>query len=179
MSIFLKLQFLSFFTCCLFVCFSFSQDRGFLYLWSLPVFCFCWFFVGVFKTGFQIVLQLGLDLSLADQVASNSQRSTSLCLPSAGIKGVHHPSLANKALVGFSREGFSVYVRLCWDSNYTAGCSQTHRDLPVSSAQVQEFKACTTTSWPNMHFFISFFVCENMVIFIVWFHTIETIFTLA
>ena len=174
MSLFLKLQFLSFFTCCLFVCFSFSQDRGFLYLWNLFVFCFCWTFF--------LVFQDRVSGSFTAWPGSSSCRPSwpqTLCLPSAGMKGVHHSSLANKALVGFSREGFSVYVRLCWDSNYTAGCSQTHRDLPVSSTQVQELKACTTTSWPNMHFFIFFFVCENMVIFIVWFHTIETIFTFA
>ena len=45
---------------------------------------------GFLRQGFSVALKAVLELTLQTRLALNSQRSTCLCLLSAGIKGMHH-----------------------------------------------------------------------------------------
>lgn len=51
---------------------------------GMRLFCF------VFKTGLLCIILAVLELSMWTSLASNSQRSSCICLPSAGTKDMHH-----------------------------------------------------------------------------------------
>jgi hypothetical protein len=69
---------------------------------------FCLFVLLLFlETWFLYAALAVLKMALQTRLASNSQRSTCLCLPSAGIKGFHHHCLAEKFL---KRKGRNLCV---------------------------------------------------------------------
>ena len=99
------------------------QDKV-LFCWSLKanshqrfLFCFCFL---SFKTGFlyETVLAV-LELAFQTRLTSNTQRSTCLCLSSAGINGMCHQCSANvlffnlKKLNVFSGEGLGPASKQC------------------------------------------------------------------
>ena len=47
-------------------------------------------------------------------------------------------------LIGFSRQGFSVYPCLSWNSHCRPGWPRTHRVLPASASRGLGLKACAT-----------------------------------
>lgn len=61
----------------------------------LTLFSFFLFHLFVFKTEYLCVVLTALELALYTRLVSNSQRSTCLSLPSAGIKGMCHHCLAS------------------------------------------------------------------------------------
>jgi hypothetical protein len=64
----------------------FQEKHGSAFYCFVMFFRF-FFFNFFFQTGFFLVV---MELALLTRLASNSQRSTCLCDPSAGIKSVHH-----------------------------------------------------------------------------------------
>ena len=61
---------------------------------------FCLFLFFCFsRQGFSVVLVPVLELPLYTRLASNSQRSTCLCLPSVRIKSLHHHRTAKGAIL--------------------------------------------------------------------------------
>jgi hypothetical protein len=77
---------------------------------------------GVFETGFLYVTALAvLELALY------TQRSSCLCLPSVGIKGVHHHMLGTDL---FSVVVIFMYVYVCYIyMSSVCLCAHTHRNI--------------------------------------------------
>ena len=68
------------------------------YLETLRLFFFGFLFC-FSRQGFSVALETILELALVDQVVLELTRSTCLCLPSAGIKGVHYHCLTDYILL--------------------------------------------------------------------------------
>ena len=83
-------------------CFKLNLYKAMLYLLL--------FLVYFLRQGFSVALECVLELTLQTRLASNSQRSACLCLPSAGIKGMRHHRLSCVTfLKGFTNVFFPLF----------------------------------------------------------------------
>jgi hypothetical protein len=108
------------------------DDRFDVFLNSVcEIFFFFFWWRGVFKTGFLCIILTVLELTLYNRLVS-TQKSTCLCLQSAGIKGVrlHHPAWFVRILLSilasmFIREiglKFSFFVGSFMWFRYQSNC---------------------------------------------------------
>jgi hypothetical protein len=99
-----------------------------------------------------------------------TQKSTCLCLPSAGIKGVRHQSWLS--LLSFNllfKSSFFFFFFQDRVSLYSSGCLGTHfvdqaglelRNLPASASRVLGLKACATMPGLKVH---SYSMCQYSI----------------
>ena len=79
------------------------------------------------RQGFSVVLVPVLELPLYIRLASNSQRSTCLCLPSVRIKSLHHHRTAKGAILIYSNHTYHralTFYFVCLFQDRVSLCKQ-------------------------------------------------------